>query len=222
MRFTDQAWARIAPIRAAIHAQPFVRELAAGTLARAAFRHYMIQDGLYLQGYGRVLALAAAKAPGPDEILEFAKAAEVAIIVERSLHADYLTRFQIDPVDAETAERAPTCQAYVDYMLGLGATDGYGVIAAAVLPCFWIYWDVGGAIKSSSAPDNFYQAWIDTYAAPEFGAATSRMKDIVDSAAEKAGADERQRMEKAFVRTSQYEWMFWDAAYRRETWPVEA
>ncbi len=220
MRFTAEAWSRIAPIRAAIHDHPFVRELAAGRLPREAFRHYMIQDGLYLQGYARVLALAGAKAPGPDEILEFSRAAEVAIIVERSLHADYFARFGVAPDEAERAERAPTCQAYVDFMLGLAATDGYAVLTAAILPCFWIYWDVGAAIKSSSAPDNFYQAWIDTYAAPEFAAATERVKEITDSAHENAGPAERSRMQAAFVQASRYEWMFWDAAYRREAWPI--
>ena len=38
--------------------------------------------------------------------------------------------------------------------------------------------------------------------------------------AERAGADERERMAAAFIRSAQYEWLFWDSAYRMEAWPV--
>lgn len=64
---------------------PFNTELAAGVLDRARFKHYITQDAHYLIGFGRALALAAAKAPQPDRIVQFAKAAEVAIVVDARL-----------------------------------------------------------------------------------------------------------------------------------------
>lgn len=220
MSFTAEIWDRAAALRAAVHAHPFNRELAAGTLPRDAFARYMVQDGLYLQGYARVLALCAAKAPGADEILEFAQAAGTAIVVERALHAGYLTQFGIDPRAMETAEPTPACEAYVNFMLATAATDSFAVTAAAILPCFWLYQDVGAAISKTAAPDNFYQAWIDTYADEGFAAATARMKAIVDRAADAAGVPERARMEAAFLRCAQHEWLFWDAAYSGADWPV--
>jgi thiaminase/transcriptional activator TenA len=220
MSFCDDIWDRAASLRAAVHAHPFNRELAAGTLPRAAFARYMVQDGLYLQGYGRVLALCAARAPGADEILEFSKAAETAIVVERALHAGYLTQFGIDPRAMETAEASPACAAYVNFMLATAATDSFAVTAAAILPCFWLYQDVGTAISGTAAPANFYQAWIDTYADEGFAAATQRMKAIVDRAADAAGAAERERMGRAFLRCAQHEWLFWDAAYTGADWPI--
>jgi thiaminase (transcriptional activator TenA) len=218
--FTDQVWAETASLRAAVHAHSFNRELAAGTLPRVAFQRYMIQDGLYLQGYGRVLALAAAKAPDADTILEFSEAAKTAIVVERALHAGYLTQFGIDPKAAETAAMTPACEAYVNFMLATAVTDSFGVLAAAVLPCFWLYQDVGSAIARTTAPGNFYQAWIDTYSDEGFAAATERMKTIVNAAAAAAGAAERGRMAAAFRRCAQHEWLFWDAAYTGADWPV--
>jgi thiaminase (transcriptional activator TenA) len=220
MSFCNDIWERAGALRTAVHAHPFNRELAAGTLPREAFARYMVQDGLYLQGYGRVLALCAAKAPGADEILEFSKAAETAIVVERALHAGYLTQFGIDPRAMETAEATPACEAYVNFMLATAATDSFAVTAAAILPCFWLYQDVGTAISKTAAPDNFYQAWIDTYADEGFAAATERMKVIVNRAADLAGASERERMARAFLRCAQHEWLFWDAAYTGADWPI--
>ncbi|MDX1484517.1 MAG: thiaminase II, partial [Alphaproteobacteria bacterium] len=49
--FSERAWAETAELRAAIDALPFNRELAAGTLSEERFRHYMIQDALYLEDY---------------------------------------------------------------------------------------------------------------------------------------------------------------------------
>ncbi len=220
MAFTDDVWLAASKLRGAVHAHPFNTELAAGTLAREAFCHYMLQDSLYLQGYARVLALGAAKAPAADEILEFSKAAEVAILVERTLHAHYLEQFGIDPRSAETAAATPACEAYVNFMLATAVTDSFAVLAAAVLPCFWLYHDVGTTIAKQARPENFYQAWIDTYADENFAAANERMKAIVNTAAESAGETERARMQAAFLRCAQHEWAFWDSAYHQKDWPV--
>ena len=215
-----QIWARAEPIRAAMRAMPFNVQLAAGTLPRDAFRHYMLQDAAYLQAYARVLAIGAAKAPGPDEILEFSKAAETAIVVERALHAGYLAQFGIETAAMEAAEPSPACLGYVNFMLAEALTGTFATLVGAVLPCFWVYREVGLHVRATGATDNFYQAWIDTYADESFGAATERMIGVYDRAAALAGPAERARMEAAFLRCCQYEWMFWDAAYRRESWPI--
>jgi thiaminase/transcriptional activator TenA len=217
---SDLIWAKAEPIRRAMRTMPFNAELAAGTLNRDSFKHYMLQDAAYLQGYARVLAIGAAKAPTSDDILEFSKAAETAIIVERALHAGYLDQFGISAAEMEAAEPTPSCAGYVNFMLAEAATGSFAPLVGAILPCFWVYREVGLAIKDTAAPDNFYQAWIDTYADESFGAATQRMIAIYDRAHQAAGIAEQARMEAAFLRCCQYEWMFWNAAYHRETWPV--
>src|SRR3982751_6507002 len=95
--FSRQAWSRNAGLYEAIRTMPFNQDLAAGMLSEARFRHYITQDAHYLVGFGRALALAAAKAPNPDRIVQFAKAAEVAIVVERALHGSFFRQYQIAP-----------------------------------------------------------------------------------------------------------------------------
>ena len=72
--FSRQAWERNAPAYEAIRTMAFNSELAAGVLDRASFKHYITQDAHYLIGFGRALAIAAAKAPQPDRIVQFARA----------------------------------------------------------------------------------------------------------------------------------------------------
>jgi thiaminase/transcriptional activator TenA len=43
---------------------------------------------------------------------------------------------------------------------------------------------------------------------------------LTDAVGESASAAEQTAMREHVVTTSRYEWMFWDAGWRRETWPV--
>ena len=79
--FTDQAWQRTAPLRAAIDALPFNTELAAGTLSRERFQGYIIQDALYLDQYARTLAMAGARGPDGATLRAFAESAVEAVAV---------------------------------------------------------------------------------------------------------------------------------------------
>jgi len=218
-RFTEEAWQATAGLRAAIHRLPFNTELAAGTLAPARFRFYILQDAIYLGQYARVLALAAAKAPDAATIEAFGNSAVQAIVVERALHGRYLAEFGVDRAAAEAAAPAPDCLAYTSFLLATAHQAPWAVLVAAILPCFWLYWDVAQAITRAAAPDNRYRAWIDTYADPRFGEAVERMIGIADRAADAAPAL-RGAMLAAFTRCAQYEYLFWDGAYAQRSWPI--
>src|SRR5712692_8045333 len=185
-RFSEEAWQRTEALRAAIHRLPFNDELAKGTLAPERFRFYILQDAIYLGEYARVLALAAAKAPDAATIEAFARSAVEAIQVERALHGRYLAEFGVAPAAIEAAEPAPDCLAYTSFLLATAQQAPWEVLVAAILPCFWIYWDVAQAITRTAAPDNRYRAWIDTYADPRFGEAVEMVIAIADRAAERA------------------------------------
>ena len=219
-RFSRQAWDQNVQTYELIRQMPFNAELAAGTLSEARFKHYITQDAHYLLGFGRALALAAAKAPNPDRIVQFAKAAEVAIIVERELHDSFFQQYQITPrVFAETA-LSPACHHYVSFLLATAYAEPYEVVLGALLPCFWIYAEVGRDIHARAAAVHPYRAWIDTYAGEEFHAAVRDVIAATDEAADGASPPLRARMHAAFRRATQLEWVFWDSAYRLETWPV--
>jgi thiaminase (transcriptional activator TenA) len=219
-RFSDEAWQATAPLRAAIHALPFNSELAAGTLARDRFRRYITQDALYLGQFSRCLAIAAAKAPDTVALHFFAQSALGAVAVERALHERYLRQFGVDPATLIAAEPTPDCLAYTSFLLAAAYHEPWEVLVGALLPCFWLYWDVGCAIAVKAAPDNPYRAWIDTYADPGFGEVVRAVIATADQAADATTATVRARMRAAFVRASQYEWLFWDGAYQRREWPL--
>jgi len=218
--FSHDAWNKNARIYEIIRTMPFNAALAAGTLSEARFKHYIVQDAHYLIGFGRALALAGAKAPSPDRIVQFAKSAAGAIVVERALHGSFFQQYGISAQAFAQTPLSPACHHYVSYLLATAYAEPYEVLLGALLPCFWIYAEVGRDIHDRAAAANPYQAWIDTYSGEEFHNAVSAMIAATDEAAETASSSSRERMHAAFVRATQLEWMFWDSAFRLETWPV--
>src|SRR5262245_41555245 len=218
--FSRAAWDRNAKAYETIRTMPFNAELAAGTLSEARFKHYITQDAHYLIGFGRALTLAAAKAPDADRIVQFAKSAEGAIVVERALHGSFFKPSGITAEIFAATPLSPACHHYVSYLLATAYGEPYEVLLGALLPCFWIYAEVGRDIHMRAAPANPYQAWIDTYAGEEFHAAVRAVIGATDEAASSASSALRERMHAAFTRATQLEWLFWNSAYRLEIWPV--
>ena len=220
MSFSGEAWQRILPLYAAILELPFNRELAAGTLARERFTFYMLQDAHYLTYFGRALAVTAARAPDADALIQFAGSAREAVLVERALHEGFFRDFGISPAEAAATEPSPTCAHYTYYLLALAHNAPYEVAVAALLPCFWIYWEVGKHLLAIAQPDNPYQAWIDTYADEAFATGVRKVIALSDRIAAATTPAVRDQMHQAFRRAAQLEWMFWDSAYRQERWPT--
>lgn len=214
MSFTQDAWASITGIYQDILDHPFNRELGEGTLKEERFQFYMKQDSLYLEDFARALALAASKAPTPDDIVLLLDFSKGAIVAERSLHQFYFDFFKIQ-LDAE---REPGCFAYTKFLLSTASHDSYEVGIAALLPCFWIYREVGLHIHKNAKSDNTYQNWIDMYSSPEFSAVVDQAIDLTDRVAEGVNASTREAMMEAFLKSTQLEWMFWDCAYHMRTW----
>ena len=218
--FTDQAWQRTAPLRAGIDALPFNTELAAGTLSRDRFQTYVIQDALYLDQYARTLAMAGARGPDGPTLRAFAESALEAVAVEQALHGDYLKTFGVDPTALKAAEPSPDCLGYTSFLLATAYHEPWEVLVSALLPCFWIYWDVGNTIARQTAPGNPFQAWIDTYSDPGFGDAVKAVIAATDRAADGTTQATREKMMTAFIRSTQFEYLFWDSAYRQRGWPM--
>ena len=220
MAFTAELWAAIAPIYAAILLHPFVRGLTDGSLPRDSFRFYAVQDALYLRDFARALSATAARAPEDDWIVMLNEHAAAALRVERSLHESFFVEFGLAPAEVAATPLAPTNLAYTSYLLAVAHAAPFHEALAAVLPCYWIYWEVGRELERAGSPDPLYTRWIGTYASEEFAAVVRGVLAATDAMAGRVGDDGRAAMRRHFVTTSRFEWMFWDMGFRREPWPV--
>jgi thiaminase (transcriptional activator TenA) len=220
MAFTQQLWRSIDEIYAAILRHPFVRGLSDGSLPRESFRFYAVQDALYLREFARALSLAGARAPQDDWIIMFNEHAAGALRVERALHESFFKDFGLTPTEVAATPLAPTNVAYTSYLLAAAYGAPWHEALAALLPCYWIYWEVGKHLERQGSSDPLYARWIATYASAEFGGVVRGVLEATDQVAAGLGPSEREAMTRHFVTTSRYEWMFWDMGHRREAWPL--
>ena len=205
-------WDDIGDIRAETDGLQFVRELGTGALPREAFLWYLVQDALYLSEYARMLALASRLAPSTAEQAFWAASAHGAVATELELHTSWLAEHAL--IEARPSD---TTTAYLNHLVAAGASGDYGVLIAALLPCFWMYQDVGSRLHPLSHDAHPYRSWLDTYADAEFAASTARAIEIVTGAASNTDDQTRQRMARAFRASAAHEREFFAAPLRYET-----
>lgn len=219
--FTSEAWKRIAPVYAKTLQHPFLTGLADGKLPRDRFQYYLTQDALYLRMYSQALATLASKAPDERWSLTLTQHSIDAIKAEREMHEKILGSYGITPDTVARAQMAPVNVAYTNHLLAsierLSFTEGL----AAMLPCYWIYLEVGRELVKHGSPNKDYQRWIDQYAGDEYAKSVRDVLAMMNESARRASAAERESALRLFERSARYEWMFWDMAWRLEQWPPQ-
>lgn len=208
--FAARLWGEAAPELDAIYGLSFIQGLQSGGLPEPEFNYYLAQDAIYLNGYSRVLARAGALAPTEQEQLFWAKASQLCLEVESELHRNWLSTREAG------TELGPVTKSYVDHLLASSASGSYAVLLAAILPCYWLYAEVGqqlhaAYVDAGSPTEHPYSEWLKTYADEDFAAATRQAIDFTDAAAVAASAQERQAMVDAFAHSCRYETAFFDA-----------
>lgn len=208
--WSQQAWNHALPIFNRILAMPYLAELAAGTLPRPKFEFYIQQDALYLQDYGEALAAIARLLVKPDQKALFQHFAEEAVLCEQQLHESFIRAFHIPPQPIKSA----ACADYTGFLRECTAAGQLEVSLAAILPCFWVYNEVGRHIVAHQTRGaNPYQAWIDTYACDAFDAEVRQCIAVCDEHAAAAPALQ-EAMTAAYDRATEAEFAFWDSAYQ--------
>src|SRR5258705_8103364 len=202
MAFTSELWRSIEPIYAAILRHPFLRGLTDGSLPRESFKFYAVQDALYLREFARALSLAGARATEDDWIIMFNEHAAGALKVERALHEGFFRDFGLTPADVAATPLAPTNLAYTSYLLAVAYGAPFHENMAALLPCYWIYWEVGKELERRGSSDPLYTRWIGTYASGEFGALVEAVLAATNAMAARVGEPERDAMRRHFLATN--------------------
>lgn len=216
--FTEQLWAAVEDTHyAAILRHPFITGLSDGTLPTESFRHYVEQDSLYLRQFGRALAMLAARADTSEGLMLFCDHAKNTVIVERALHESFMKEWDVN-TSAEDGELAPNCLLYTAWQQQIIRDGSYAEGLAAVLPCYWIYWEVGKALVAKGSPNPLYQRWIDTYAGEAFAECVRAVLAEVNRVACTLTEEQRKAVRGHFIKGCLFEYRFWDMGWVQQKW----
>ncbi|MFE0151271.1 TenA family protein [Nonomuraea sp. NPDC059007] len=216
-RLRDDVWQVVGGVYDQILAHPFLAGLTDGSLPREAFRHYVVQEAHFLPDYARAQAACAARSPEPSSVQSFARDAAMTVEVEHSLVVELLAAFGLDEADARKLPAAPTTVGYASYLVRSCSLGTFPEALGAIVPCYWIYARVGEALLQRSSPDPLYAWWIETYGAESYQETVAGALDLLDGLV--LSADDRERLLDRALTTARFEWMYWEAAWRREGWP---
>ena len=187
---------------------PFVRALGDGTLDEDLFAFYLDQDALYLRDYSRALATLSARADTAEAQVHWAAGAHEAIAAESQLHEGWLAN------RARLGGPSPITMGYTNFLRAFTAGEDYVVGAAAILPCYWLYEEVGAVLSSQNHADHPYAEWLSLYGGEEFAADVARSLAEVERAFEAASPAQRVRAARAYLSACVYEREFFDQAHR--------
>lgn len=218
MTLTDNMRAAADELFNASFSHSFITELTSGKLPMDRFRFYLKQDAYYLTEFSRLHHLLALQLTEPTAV-EFLEAEANGLNdSEQDVREEFFQQLQITASEMTNTPVAPNTYNYVTHMeheLDRGKAQG----AAALLPCYWLYNEIGDRLVNQSSSVKIYQQFIDTYASPEFGKATDTMINIVDELGENSSSVVQSEMITAFLRSSYFELQFWQTAYDEATWP---
>lgn len=193
---------------------PFNQELAKGILSKEKFIHYLQQDALYLADFSRALALTAARLSCNEQAHQFMQFAIGAIKAEQELHLDYLKQHS----SHSAVKQSPACFMYTNYLLRMATMASVEEAVASLLPCFWVYREVGSTIFKTQGENNPYKSWIQLYSGEQFAASVNLAINVTNKLSDFASEEIKVKMISAFVRSTQLEWYFWESAYNQEDW----
>jgi thiaminase (transcriptional activator TenA) len=192
-----------------IYQQPFIQELASGNLDRDKFIFYLQQDWMYLNDFAQALAGAALLSSSPKDAAQLIKFSHEANVCEQMLHHSFFKLYQVPKQNV----LSPACFHYTNFLRATVARGDYAKSLAALLPCFWVYREVGQYIFTLSASSNPYYEWIKTYASEEFSDSVGKMIAICDSAMLVKKQSEIEELVNIFNLSTCFEWSFWGDAY---------
>ena len=220
-KFSAQLRAGSERVWRAIENHAFLRELHAGSLPMNRFTYFILQDYVYLLDFAQVLCQGGAKSPDLETLELFARHALGAVEVERSFHASFGKTLGLSRKELDAVPKGPITQAYISHLQSVARSGSLGELVAAVLPCYWIYGEVGRRLnKGRPRKPKIYRDWIETYAGEAFWRPVREQIQLMDRLGASASSREKKVMAGNFVLSSRYEFMFWEQAYRLESWPV--
>jgi thiaminase II len=161
---------KVAPIWKQYTRHEFLRQLGSNTLSVDVFRHFLIQDYVYLVHYARAHGLAAYKSKTMGDVTMSAGII-LHIQHEMRLHKAYCSQFGVSTDDLEGAKESLACLAYSRFLLDIGNQEDWLALIIALSPCLfgyiqaaeWLYNDP----KSVRVGNNYWR-WVENYIADDY------------------------------------------------------
>ncbi len=198
---------------------PFTTAMADGTLPEAAFRHYLVQDYLFLIEFARAYALAVYKSPRLADMRAAAAGVSAILDVEMNLHVKLCAGWGLSARDLEQAAPAAEMLAYTRYVLDAGMRGDLLTLQVALAPCVIGYAEIAARLAArdnARAATNRYRVWIDEYAGAPYQEVAAKARAQLDRLADLYVTPAREaELVAIFKEATRLEADFWEMGLRK-------
>lgn len=216
--FFDRLKAAAAPEWTAYTEHPFTTAMGDGTLSHAAFKHYLVQDYLFLIEFARAYALAVYKAPTLADMREGLAGIAAILDVEMDLHVKLCAGWGLSAAELELSTPAPEMLAYTRYVLDAGMRGDLLALKVALSPCVIGYAEIAtrlAAMPGATAPTNPYAVWINEYAGAAYQEIADKARAHLDALAQRYATPAREtELIAIFREATRLEAEFWEMGWR--------
>ncbi len=196
----------------------FVRGMGDGTLPKACFQHYLIQDYLFLIQFARAYALAVYKADSLDMMRGALDGLKAILEVEMQLHLKHCKEWGLSPAEVEKTPESLATLAYTRFVLEAGQSGDLLDLYVALAPCMVGYAEIGSALstsKTKQSAENPYDVWINEYASDAYQKIASDTVDLIDTLADTSFTEKRYpKLRELFRQATRLEADFWEMGLR--------
>lgn len=197
--------------------QPFIQELAAGTLEEDIFRYYTLQDNSYLQEFVKVFAIGLSKSNNLQDMKNFMRFMKGAMESETEAHDDFLKKIGITKEMSLQTQANIVNTSYTNYMISVASTGTAAEAAAAVLTCNWSYEYIARMTSNKKAYEKSYYCndWYNIYTSDYFKKDVEDNIAMVEKLCENYTENQLKHIDEIIMRCSEFEYLFWDIAYNK-------
>ena len=214
MSWTAHMIDETAPLFDRLYEHPFLRELEAGTLGNDKLAFYFEQNVHYIDAVLRCRSIVAAKAQNA-EIRDFFLR-NTKLILDEYYHQEDMLRKLGGTFGAPVA---PTLHAYSRHLFYLAFARDPVEYLGSFLPCPLSYDAMGYRLERAPLTE-FQTDWWEFYMSEEHHRLCRDYRDFVDRYSEGLSDERRTQMLDSFRIGVNYEYLFWNMAYTKESWPL--
>ena len=197
---------------------PFTNAMADGTLSEASFRHYLVQDYLFLIEFARAYALAVYKAPSLADMRDAAAGMSAILDVEMDLHVKLCGGWGLSPTAIEAAPAAGETLAYTRYVLDTGMRGDLLALKVALSPCVIGYAEIAARLAAKPGAmdvSNPYHMWIGEYADAAYQEVAAKAAAQLDELAVRYLTPAREaELKTIFREATRLEADFWEMGWK--------
>lgn len=197
---------------------PFTDAMADGSLPEPGFRHYLVQDYLFLIEFARAYALAIYKSSDLAGMRESAAGLSAILDVEMDLHVKLCAGWGLSPADLEHAPPASEMLAYTRYVLDAGMRGDLLALKVALAPCVIGYAEIAARLAAKPGAlvaTNPYSVWISEYAGVPYQEVAANARAQLENLADRYSTPAREpELIAIFREASRLEADFWEMGWR--------